>query len=121
MSIPQLKYELHDSAIVRAEYKESGRLELLINLYEIFYPGSPPIQLLISGIKNKDEVKKFVQELVVDSEAKGEMWVRIDAFSYDDKYESTSGNLHFVLDVAHRKTIGIHCVKITFLTSKGKV
>jgi len=111
----ELEFNLHDSVIVNAKYKEIGRLELEIQLYEIYYPGDQYINLIISGIFNKEKVQSFFTELISDSWEPNWIGHRIDVFHYDTKKVSTTNNRYLYLGVDHCKPLKIHCRKINFI------
>jgi len=108
----EIEYNLHDSIIAKASYKENGRLELDVQLYEIFYPGSPMVKVIISGIFNKEKIESFFEELTNDAEENDWIGYRIDSFKYDEKKQSTGANVYLFLAVDHLDSIKIHCKKL---------
>ncbi len=64
MAIPEIKYNnLHDSVIVSACFNNKDRLELEIQLYEIYYPGKPLIKLIISGVLSVQKTNSFANDM----------------------------------------------------------
>ncbi len=114
MNIPEIKYNLHDSDVLTAKYNGNDKLELNIKLYEIYYPDSPEITLIISGIFNQTKLNKFYCDLVKDPDSDGFIWGRINAFHFDEKCVSKQSDLYVSLDVDHVDPIRIHCKKINF-------
>ena len=108
----EIEFNLHDSVIAKASYKENGRLELNVQLYEIFYPGSPMVKVIISGIFNKEKIKSFFEELTNDPKENDWIGYRIDSFEYDEKEQSTGENVYLFLAVDHFDPIKIHCKKL---------
>lgn len=117
MALPEIEYNLHDSTIIAASYDVKGRLELDIQLYEIFYPNKPVVKLIVSGIFNLEKANGLVQAMVSDPFEDDWLGYRVNAFHYDQKRESTKENLYLFLDVEHNKPVNIHCKKINFVES----
>ena len=115
MPLPVLTFNLHDATILQARLTNADRLELDIELYEIFYPGRPRIQLIISGIKNAAEVNMFYELLLKEAANDNTMRIRIDGFGYDDKKLSTQNNLFLLWAVDRLPELRVHCTKINFL------
>lgn len=110
MSMPDIKYDLHDAVIVSAKYTDNNSLKLTVKLQGAMYEGSPNVMLIFSGIVS-DKVKSFVEQLVADYQDLGEpdfLGARIDCFQYDERKESTFKNRHFFLDV-DGLVVRIHC------------
>mgnify|MGYP006447775419 CR=1 FL=1 len=58
MNLKELGYEFHDSVIAKINYLENDSVELIINLYEIFYPKKHRIKLRLLKVKNLKKIKK---------------------------------------------------------------
>lgn len=114
MALPEISYNLHDSTIINTIFDEKGRLEVDIELYEIFYPDKPIVKLIFSGIFNLEKVEALAQAMLNDPCEDDWLGYRINAFHYDEKCQSTNENLYLYFDVEHNKPVKIHCKKITF-------
>ncbi|QPB83522.1 hypothetical protein CWC22_011190 [Pseudoalteromonas rubra] len=114
MAIDDIKFNLHDSIIVDISFDERGRLEAVVQLYEIFYVEKPTVKLILSGIFNSSNVRDLVSDI---NAAREDGWLgyRINRFQYDSKEACSTGNLHFYLDIDHFWPVTIHCKKINFL------
>lgn len=108
MNKPEVKYELHDSTIVAASTGRSREVVITIDLYSIFYPNKPRIQLRFDDIKNLDTVQRYMDK--IQQEADDEyIGCRINAFHYDTKKESRSGDYWFFFDTDWCGPVRIHC------------
>ena len=110
-----MEYNFHDSVIVSASYNVKGRLELDIQLYEIFYPEKPMLKLIFSGIFNKKAIQSFYNVLVEDKVENDWIGYRIDGLEYDDKKISSKEDTHLYLEVDNFNPLKIHCKKLNIV------
>ena len=112
MPKPDIAYQLHDSVIASVSTGPRREAALVIDLYPIFYPDKPRIELRFSGILNHEKVQSYVQK--IEKDADGEyIGCRIDSFSYDVKKESKDSDYWFFLETSWNGPMWIHCSKMT--------
>ena len=105
----------HDSSILRLEMLQENRLDIDIQLYEIFYPGSPQVSVTVSGIFNFKAVSDLLcklQEIWKDEQSEDPFFGRIDAFHLDKNKASSNTDKWIWLDV-DGDGVCIHARKIS--------
>jgi hypothetical protein len=108
MTKPEVQYDLHDSTIVGVSTGPQREVVVTIDLYPIFYLNKPRVRLRFGGIENFDAVQRYMDS--IRQEADDEyIGCRIDAFHYDTKKESRSGDYWFFFQTAWCGPVRIHC------------
>ncbi|MGI1679957.1 MAG: hypothetical protein K6L75_14540 [Cellvibrionaceae bacterium] len=80
-----------------------------IELYEIFYPNKPVVQLIVSGIFNAEKLSALAQSMIDDPCEDKWLGYRTNTLYYDEKSQSSEENLYLYFDVERNKPVKIHC------------
>ena len=113
----KLEYKFHDSVILSCRSPKSGRIELVVKVYELFYPSADELTLTFSGIFNFETAIERILEL--NESATDQNWLgrRIDSLEFNDNKTSKDLDLHFVLEVDGYDPLPIHCKKLRITKS----
>ena len=114
MPIPSIAYNLHDSVIATITLEKADRLVINIELYPIYYPEEPSIQLTFSGISNQKEVAAFYGKVMTLVSKEGRLGYRIDEFKYTEDSSFKDNQLSLCLAVDHLQPLIIQCKKYRF-------
>lgn len=114
--MPSIAYNLHDSVLASTTLEKEDRLVLDIELYPIYYPEEPRIQLILSGICNQKEVAAFYSEVMALASKEGRLGYRIDEFKYteDSSFKENQESLYLAVD--HLPPLVIQCKKYRFVS-----
>lgn len=115
MTNPEVEYELHDSTIVSVSSGPRHEVSVTIDLYPIFYPNKPRIQLRFGGIENFATVQRYVESIRQEADDDEYNGCRIDAFHYDTKKESKAGDYWFYFQTDWCGPVRIHCSKMSMM------
>ncbi len=80
-NLPDLKYDYHDALLMGFQIGSRRELILHISLYEIFYKGSPSVDVRFGAITNFESVQSFFERLPKPDELRG-CYARIEALRY---------------------------------------
>jgi hypothetical protein len=114
MPLPSIAYHLHDSVLASARLENEDRLVLNIELYPIYYPEEPCIQLILSGISNQKEAAAFQREVDTHARKRARLGYRIDEFNYTPDSSGKDNQVSLYLAVDHLPPLRIQCKKYHF-------
>ena len=116
MTLPDIKYELHDSVLFSIDFKSNSSLELIVELYGFLYKDNPKIKLVFNRVFSQDKVKEFTNKLNAeykDSDEPNYLGASINCFQYDTKKKSELGDMYFFLSVGEL-SLRVHCQSFEF-------
>ena len=119
MTQPKVEYDLHDSTIVSVSSGPRREVSVTIDLYPIFYPDKQRIQLRFGGIDNFNTVQLYIDKIRQEADDDDYIGCRIDAFHYDTKKESKSGDYWFFFQTDWCGPVRIHCSKMSMTVLQG--
>ena len=110
--LPPITHSLHDSSLYGIEIDEKdSNVSLYIELYSIYYPEEPAMEVKFIAVENLDKFKSYLLELKKDLDT-GDYAFGIDNLQYDYKKDSEIGKLYFFLELGDRN-IKIKCKDFT--------
>lgn len=105
----ELEYNFHDSVVVNCFPEKPDRLNIAVQLYEIFYPSKDLIHLTFFGIYNTEKTFRLINQLNEDNLELDWNGTRVNSIAYDKKKISSASDLYFFIDFDGYESIRIHC------------
>ena len=109
MSVPDLKYEFHDSNIASVQIGPRREATLVIDLYPIFYPDRTTVRVRFGGIFNFEKVKACLDAVEREKDDPDAYLARIESLQFDTKKRSSSDDLYLYLKLDFQDGFRIHC------------
>lgn len=116
--LPDLRFNFHDALLIDFQIGPRRELTLHINLYSVFYPNYPSVQVRFGAITNFESVQRYMKKLDAPNNI-GDYYARFETLRFDTDNLSTAGNLFFYLELDRTGNSEIQCGKFEISVLEG--